>query len=427
MKLWTMFRLAVLGLLGSLPVSGGAAAAPESPAPVVRVADFAALSAAVRALATSPTGGTILLQGGHYLARQPLVLDRAGNAAPIRIWAEPGATVVLDFSAWRTVASTDARGHGITLAGDDYHLKGLTIEKAGSFGILISGSHNLVENCVTRYNGNTGLQIGLPGKVENPGHLPSQNVIRNCDSYRNFDPYAIRSDTGKPAPGNDADGFGCRSNPGPDNRFEGCRAWENADDGWDFYRSAVPTEVVRCWSWHEGDPKVFTGEYDRENGQPRDPNLFDLGQPHIAVPGTTVAQHMAGWAGNGNGFKLGGERNAGQPTVIDCLAFDHHYGRSGTTGFTENNNRGKIVLTGCTAFDNHRNFSLPYAAATAGMLVFTDDLGFDGQLPDALGAFGGSVTVPSPAAQKRIVAAVREAVRAPRKADGSLPDLVIPR
>jgi hypothetical protein len=439
MKIQSVFLAAVVGVcLPALPalsageseksasvISGPPAISEPTDATVIRVADFQQLTAAVQTLAGAPAGGTILLKGGRYVGRQPLLLSRTDGRGRINVWAEAGQAVVLDFSALRDLASTDARGHGITLSGDGYHLKGLIVEKAGSFGILISGSRNIVENCVTRYNGNTGLQIGLPGVVANPGRLPSNNLVRNCDSYRNFDPYAVRSDTGKPAPGNDADGFGCRSNPGPENRFEGCRAWENADDGWDFYRSGMPTEVANCWSWHEGDAKVFTGDYDRENGNPKDPDLFDLNKPHPAAAETTVAQHMGNWAGNGNGFKLGGQQNKGRPTVTNCIAFDHNYGKSGQKGFDENNNRGKIVITGCTAFGNNQNYSLPYAATTAGLLVFANNIGFDGRLPDVLGAFGDKVIVPSAQEQKRIMTEVAKAARAPRKSDGSLPDLVI--
>ena len=187
----------------------------------------------------------------------------------------------------------------------------------------------------------------------------------------------------------------------------------------------MPTEIANCWSWHEGDPKVFTGEYDQENGSPKDPNLIDLNRPHPAAKGTTIAQHMGAWAGNGNGFKLGGQQNKGRPTVTNCIAFDHDYGRGGRKGFDENNNRGKVVITGCTSFGNGQNYSLPFATATAGMLVFADNIGFGGRLPDALGTFGDKVIVPSAQEQKRIMAEFAKAARASRKPDGSLPDLVI--
>jgi pectate disaccharide-lyase len=434
MKTKHVFLAAVLFVF--LSVSPGAAV----PANALHVSDFQQLNAAIQAVAVFPKGGTIILKGGRYLGTQPLLLSRipgqaqSGSNETINIWAEPGKEVVLDFSALRDV--DNASGQGITITGDGYHLKGLTVEKAGSFGIHVRGSRNIVENCVTRYNGNTGLQIGLLSGSTNSGNLASSNLILNCDSYRNFDPYSLRSDTGKPAPGNDADGFGCRVNPGPGNRFEGCRAWENADDGWDFYKSDVGVEVADCWSWHQGDPRVFTGGYDREKGNPKDTNQFDLNKPHLKAEGTTVAQHMTNWGGNGNGFKLGGANSHGRHTVKNCIAFDHNYGQKGQKGFDENDNRDKIVIVDCTAFANKQNYYFVYAsrapqlfAATtnAGLLVFTNNIGFAGELEDDLGPFSDRVIVPSVEAQKQITAAVWKAARASRKPDGTLPDLSISR
>jgi acyl-CoA synthetase (NDP forming) len=62
-----------------------------------------------------------------------------------------------------------------------------------------------------------------------------------------------------------------------------------------------------------------------------------------------------------------------------------------------------------------------------GLLVFTNNLGFGGQTADDLGKFNDKVIVPSAEAQKRIAESVGKAARAPRKSDGSLPGLVIPR
>jgi hypothetical protein len=424
MKTQHAFLAAVLSVF--LSVSPGAAV----PAGAIYVSNFQHLDEAVRALSGSTKGGTVILKAGRYLGTQPLLLNRtlgkaqSGNGT-INVWAEPGKEVVLDFSALRDVDNPS--GNGITITGDDYHLKGLVIEKAGHNGIFIAGNRNLIENCVTRYNGFIGLQIGLSRGVTNAGNYASENFVLNCDSYRNFDPYPVRSDTGKPAPGNDADGFGCKSNPGQGNRFYGCRSWENADDGWDFYKSNIGIEVVNCWSWHEGDPKVFTGEYDKANGHPADTNLFDLNKPHPKSPGTTVAQHMNDWGGNGNGFKLGGVNSHARHTVKNCIAFDENYGQKGQKGFDENDNRDKIVLIDCTAFSNKKNYYFPYASTNAGLFIFTNNIGFGGELGDDLGQFSDKLIVPSAEAQKQIAAAVWKAARAPRKSDGTLPNLFIRR
>ena len=447
MKTQSAFLAFFLLLPASISVAAGETVSSNStvPADAIHVSDFQHLDEAIRALSGSAKGGTVMLKAGRYIGTRPLVLSRT-NGVPskdserrINVWAEPGKDVVLDFSALRDMDNPS--GNGITITGDDYHLRSLVVEKAGHNGIFVAGNRNLIENCVTRYNGFIGLQIGLSKGVTNPGNYASSNLILNCDSCRNFDPYPVRSDTGKPAPGNDADGFGCKSNPGQGNRFYGCRSWENADDGWDFYKSNIGIEVVNCWSWHEGDPKVFTGEYDKANGHPADTNLFDLNKPHPKSPGTTVAQHMSDWGGNGNGFKLGGANSHARHTVKNCIAFDENYGQKGQKGFDENDNREKIVIIGCTAFNNKKNYYFPYASGmvqpfasstnrvaqlyAAGLFVFTNNIGFGGELGDELGQFSDKLIVPSAEAQKQIADAVWKAARAPRKPDGTLPDLVI--
>ena len=66
------------------------------------------------------------------------------------------------------------------------------------------------------------------------------------------------------------------------NVFIGCRAWNNADDGWDFYQNNESVLISNCWSFANGS------------------NLWN---------------YAGTWRGNGNGFKLGG---AGMGR-IDCL------------------------------------------------------------------------------------------------------------
>ena len=99
------------------------------------------------------------------------MLSRTNGNGTINVLAEPGKEVILDFSPLRDVDNPD--GQGITITGNNYHLKGLTVEKAGYIGIFIAGSKNVIENCVIRYNGNTGLQIGLLRGATNPEILPA--------------------------------------------------------------------------------------------------------------------------------------------------------------------------------------------------------------------------------------------------------------
>ncbi|HTY36278.1 MAG TPA: right-handed parallel beta-helix repeat-containing protein, partial [Bacteroidota bacterium] len=156
-------------------------------------------------------------------------------------------------------------------------------------------------NCVTHDNQNTGLH--LTGSAA-PG--PSNNLILNCDSYRNYDP---------PVGGN-ADGFSAKWTVGPGNVFRGCRAYNNSDDGWDLWMGTSPVLIDSCIAYRNGVDVWFSGSFD----------------------------------GNGNGFKLGGDYIATPHIVRNCLSFDNA-GNTGR-GFDENNNTAGQTLYNCTAFRN---------------------------------------------------------------------------
>jgi hypothetical protein len=178
----------------------------------------------------------------------------------------------------------------------------------------LEGSHNTIEQCVFHHNGDTGLQIGLVKGASNDGTKVAYNLILNCDSYRNADPATSYEN---------ADGFACKLYPGVGNRFNGCRAWENCDDGWDFYMTTYQIVVENCWAWHNGDPTIWG---------------------------------FTSFNGDGNGIKLGGDGEAAPHLIKNCVAFDSPYGAK--SGFNDNNNGMAITLLNCTAWACGNNFRM---------------------------------------------------------------------
>lgn len=265
------------------------------------------------AVALAKPGDIIFLRGGKYLLTETISVTNSGSAsAGITLSAFGGEKPVLDFSACKPATEIQrALSRGILLAGNFWHLKGLEITGAPDNGIKVEGSHNIIENCVLHHNGDTGLQIGLTKKSKNDGSLVCSNLVLNCDSFRNFD---IRTK------GENADGFACKLFPGPGNRFVGCRAWENADDGWDLFMTTYAVTIDNCWAWHNGDPDLFPA--------------------------------MSSFNGDGNGFKLGGQNQPACHLVRNSIAFDHPRG----IGFEDNNNTAAITLLNCTAWGNRCNF-----------------------------------------------------------------------
>jgi len=188
----------------------------------------------------------------------------------------------------------------------------------------------------------------------------------------------------------------CKLNAGQGNSFGGCRAWENADDGWDLYVTDYPVTIENCWTWHNGDAALF------------------------GSPGS--------WGGNGNGFKLGGATDETPHIVKNCLAFDNKYGSgSSTKGFDQNHNLGGLTLYNNTAWGNTVNYSL-YEAATDGTHhTLKNNVGFDAvdkntnlSADTVQDHNSWNLSVTADAADFASLDA--ELAKAPRQADGSLPE-----
>ena len=240
-------------------------------------------------------GDTIYLRSGVYSSSSKLNLSKIGNSDNYyNLWAYPGEKPVLDF----TGTSSD----GMSISGKYWHVKGLEIMNATHNGINISGSYNIIENCQIHNNKNTGVQMGSSSSTADPSH----NLILNCDSYFNFDP---------PIGGN-ADGFGAKWNIGKSNIYKGCRAYNNSDDGWDFWMADSSIEIDSFLAFRNGVDIWHTGQV----------------------------------SGNGNGFKLGGSYIPTPHLVENCVSFDNA-GNTGR-GFDENNNTAGQTIYNCTSYRN---------------------------------------------------------------------------
>jgi len=275
-----------------------------------------------KGLTTIGTSGTVMLRGGiHLLGSSKLSLSRTGQPAnPIKLWAYAGETPILDC----TGNSSD----GISISGSYYHLKGFEVRNAGHNGINISGNNNIIENCSVYDNRNTGLH--LTGSAA-PG--PSNNLILNCDAYRNYDP---------PIGGN-ADGFSAKWAIGPGNVFRGCRAFNNSDDGWDLWMGTSPVVIESCYAFRNGVDIWHSGSVDS----------------------------------NGNGFKLGGNYVSTPHVVRNCVAFDN--AGNGGKGFDENNNTGGQTLYNGTSFRNKgNNYSFRNIVDSGQTHIFKNCLSYTG-------------------------------------------------
>ncbi len=346
------------------------------------------------AVAAAP-GSTIYVRGGTYSYNTTVSLSQSGTSgAKINLWAYPGEKPVLDFSTQPYASSNRA----FVLTGNYWYIKGLEICYAGDNGIKVEGSYNIIEACVLHHNGDSGIQLGFAHETVNPdGTLCAYNQIINCDSYLNFDFDNM---------GSDADGFACKMHNGKGNVFKGCRAWRNSDDGWDLFETDWPVEIIDCWSWHNGDRTDFDAIYQQKMGK-----------------------SMSSFQGNGNGIKLGGNGTGGNSkgthVVKNCVVFDNYF--KSKKGFDQNNHQGGTILYNCVAWNNGYNYMFEETASNGtnevkNCVSFAVNGSLDHEFASDFAQQNNSWNLSVTANAADFANLTEEAAKAPRQADGSLPN-----
>jgi hypothetical protein len=342
-------------------------------------------------------GDTVYFRGGTYAYTKAnsscssetarvdaITLSKSGSSGnPIKYWAYPGEKPVFSFSG----VTDDCRIKGFDVTGSYLHLKGLEVTGVPqnnslnheSWGIWISGSNNTFEQINAHDNMGPGLFIQQGGG----------NLVLNSDSHDNYDAHS--SD----GAGENADGFGAHIAAGsPGNVFRGCRAWNNADDGFDLINAYSPVLIEGSWAWHNG-----------------------------YVKGTSTS------AGNGNGFKAGGyggdyDAAAVKHTVRTSVAFSNR-----AAGFYANHHPLANDFFDDTSYNNHPDYNM-LGVDSAGNAVnlgkLRNDIAYGGTLlsnttgTDAsYNSWNLSVTMSD--AQFQSVST--SGWDAARKSDGSLPAL----
>ncbi|MEX2336449.1 MAG: hypothetical protein WD555_04175, partial [Fulvivirga sp.] len=188
-----------------------------------------------------------------------------------------------------------------------------------------------------------------------------------------------------------ADGFASKLDVGTGNKFVGCRAWNNLDDGWDGYlRNAdnVTTTYENCWAI--------------ENGYLKDGSSS---------------------GGDGNGFKTGGSDNKDlkhDAIYMNCIAVGN-----ASDGFDHNSNRGEVTLYNCSAFDNGTNYGFGSTNPLEKLTIKNSNV-----LGDVGNLEATTVDITNNSWMDGIEATVDdfesidyEELTGPRKEDGSLPDV----
>lgn len=232
-----------------------------------------------------------------------------------------GKRAILDFKGVEKSAS------GITLVASYWYLKDFDVTNSKNVqdGILVAGKYNVLDNLRTYENGNTGIQIARDGS-DGRALWPAYNLILNCTSYLNYDEGY-----------QDADGFAAKLTVGDGNKFMGCVAAYNADDGWDLF-SKVQT----------GNIGVVTidSSVAYKNG-------LLLGTDKTSTAAAVIDYAGAEFeAGNGNGFKMGGDGLSGKHILKNSVSFGN------MANGIDSNSCPDIKVYDCISYKNVCNIGL---------------------------------------------------------------------
>lgn len=271
-------------------------------------------------------GQKIVLAGGKYEIPDSLRIDRGIDGTKESMIymvadSETSERPVLDFAAM---------GTGFVAGGNYWYFKGfdVTNTKDGSKGFQASGNNCTFEDIKTYKNGNTGFQISRLFSTDLFENWPSNNLVFNCTSFLN-------ADSGF----EDADGFAAKITVGDGNVFDGCLSYYNADDGWDLYAKAESgaigaVTIKNCVTF--------------KNGYILDENGNEVN------------------AGNGNGFKMGGESIPGAHELYNSVAFLNK-----AKGF-DSNSCPDIHVYDSISFDNE-SYNVAFYTNNAANTAFVAD------------------------------------------------------
>lgn len=328
-----------------------------------------------RAVDLARPGDTISVRGGTYALTDNITITTSGTASqPITLASHQGERVVVDGE--RLPASHTPVGGSIPRAergaihmeASHWRISGLEIVN-GPYGVYCDGCNgNVFARLSTHDNYESGFQ--LQG-------ASSGNQILHLDSYGNRDPRKN---------GESADGLAIKEGSGSGNVVRGARLWNNVDDGFDAWEFASPVTIENT--------VVYGNGYNR-----------------WAFPD---------FAGDGNGFKLGGGSPA--PAVSHTVRGSVSF-KNAKHGFTDNGNPGSLTLSRNSTYGNAgTGFD---ADVSGGSARLTGNLSVADQRPAAVGsgtvASGNSWNIGGTWDAASVLSTDPAPLTGSRAADGSLP------
>jgi RNA polymerase sigma factor (sigma-70 family) len=252
---------------------------------------YATLGKAVEVVAP---GQTIALRGGTYRPTEPVVIETSG---------EPERRITLsNYRDERPVIDAGqlpADRWLVTHLGSYWTVQGLEIMNSRSHAYVCrSCRENVFQRLSIHDNVRSGLTLRDPGTTG--------NQVLDSDFFNNYDP----DDRGRSGVG-----LAVKFGSGAGNLVRGCRAFHNADNGFDVGHFTGSVRLEYNWAYGNG--------VNRWNA--------------------------AGWQGNADGFHLGG----GNPPPAAAHVLRHNAAWDNVShGFADGGNPGALELTNNTSFRN---------------------------------------------------------------------------
>lgn len=361
-------------------------------------------------------GDIVYIRGGVYKPKESeimgiqgnlyacvFLMDKSGNSEQERIcyYGYPGERPVFDLSE---IKPAGRRVSVFYVSGSYLHFRNFEI--VGTQVVPATG--NTQSECLSNRGGNYNIyeNLSMHDGMGIGFYLVkgSHNLVLNCDAYNNYDPVSGNGN------GGNVDGFGGHPDgAGEGNVFRGCRAWWNSDDGFDLISADQAVVIDSCWAFYNGyRPDTFKS------------------------------------AGDGNGMKAGGYGMGADPQapapipmheVTHCIAY-----RNKASGFYANHHLGGIRWHNNSSYNNRWNYNMVNRQSAAEAVdvagyghILRNNLSFQPRenpghiinIDPATCRIRNNSFLPTEMelTETDFVSLDFEQLKAPRKADGSLPDI----
>jgi uncharacterized protein YjdB len=366
-----------------------------------------------KAFDSAHAGDTVYFRGGVWYPTTYAVHDPSTGhgfngtySDPVCFFNYPGEEAIFDASNFSSVTnytilidhSTYIKFRGLTIRNHRQTSAGQTI-----VGVtLANGGNYYLERVVSHNNGGHGFQV--------LGYDTLSYL--NCDSYYNADPL-----TG----GNTADGFAGGSGGTVNDTLKiayyiGCRAWNNSDDGFDL-GTTKQFLLHGCWAFLNGYPTL---------GPMAEGDGLKTNISEVRIPGKRRIENSLSAFNKGGAFTHQNLNEAFAGPVVDWVnntAYKCYDGLFFTSGdFVQSLGGGRVFFRNNIVYRMHGYNAIPFCWTD--LTYFTQqNNNIIMKMTDPYYSYWSEVTVTDADFVLTDSITGIAQLTAPRKADGSLPDI----